>query len=332
MVQESDEERRLARLAALVAKARRAGLPQFTEAELFELAHLFRFGASRVAAYETGGRAPARLAELRTLLAHAHALLHSDLDRARTGIVERTWTFFWREVPRAIRAEWRILCASLVIFYGLAAISYVAVRNDLELAYSLFDPATVAEEIRQLENTKSGEPFRGNFTFGVGESSSISGWIMTHNMSVGVLCFASGLVPPVYLYVISSNGLMLGTYTGVAAHWDQAAEISSILWCHGVIELQAIILAAAAALVLVRAWIAPGPWSRRHAMKLESARAWRLLAPVFPMLFVSGLIEGFVSPHAPTPARLSVAALSAIVLVTWIVFGGRQRSGARVAR
>lgn len=326
MANEVNEDRRLTRLSTLVAKAQSHGLAEFTEAELFELSHLFRFGASRVAAYETGGRDPARLTEMRDLLARAHALLHSDLDRARTGIFERAWTFLWSEVPRAIRAEWRILCASFVIFYGLAAIAYVAVSRDLELAYSLLDPRMVAAEISQLESTKTGEPFRGNFTFGVGESSSVSGWIMTHNMSVGILCFASGLLPPVYLYIISTNGLMLGTYTGVAAHWDQAAEISSILWCHGVIELQAIVLAAAAALVLVRAWIAPGPWSRRHAMKLESARAWRLLAPVFPMLFVSGLIEGFVSPHAPTPVRLATAVLSAVVLVTWIVFGGRGRA------
>jgi uncharacterized membrane protein SpoIIM required for sporulation len=328
MVRLTEEDRQLSRLSALVAKAQSAGLGRFTEAELFELSRLFRFGASRVAAYQTGGRDPARLAELRELVARAHALLHSDLDRSRTRLIERAWTLFWVDVPRTIRAEWKILCASFLLLYGFAAVSYVAVRNDLELAYSLLDPTMVASEIEQLESTKQGEPFRGNFTFGVGASSQISGWIMTHNMSVGVLFFASGLVPPIYLWMLSTNGLMLGTYTAVAAHWGQAEEISSILWCHGVIELQAIVLAAAAALVLVRAWIAPGPWTRRHAMKLESARSWKLLAPVFPMLFVAGLIEGFVSPHAPTSARMAVAIASAVFLVMWIVLGGRERAHA----
>jgi uncharacterized membrane protein SpoIIM required for sporulation len=59
-------------------------------------------------------------------------------------------------------------------------------------------------------------------------------------------------------------------------------------------------------------------------MSLESARAWRLLAPVFPMLFVAGTIEGFVSPHAPLPVRVAVAGLSAAGLVLWIGFGGRD--------
>lgn len=326
MSRNDDEAGRLARLAALVARASDGGAARLSEAELFELVRLYRFGASRVALHETGGRDPARLSKLRELLAGTHALLHRDLDRAQAGIVERVLAFFWVEVPRAIRAEWRILCVSFVLLYGLAAVSFVAVKEDLELAYALLDPATVAQEIRQLEDTAHGEPFRGNFTFGVGQSPTTSGWIMAHNMSVGVICFASGLLPPFYLWIVATNGLMLGTYTGVAAHWDQAFEISSILWCHGVLEIQAIVLAAAAGLVLVRAWVAPGPWSRSHAMKLESGRAWRLMAPVFPMLFVAGLIEGFVSPHAPLPVRVATAVCSAVFLVTWITLGGRVRA------
>jgi hypothetical protein len=58
-------------------------------------------------------------------------------------------------------------------------------------------------------------------------------------------------------------------------------------------------------------------------MQLESAKAWRLLAPVFPMLFAAGMIEGFVSPHAPTPARVAVAAVSGIAIAAWIGLGGR---------
>jgi uncharacterized membrane protein SpoIIM required for sporulation len=214
------------------------------------------------------------------------------------------------------------------VVYGLALISFFAVQNDLELAYALLHPSAVAEEIRQLQATAQGEAFRGNFTFGLNASPLTSGFIMTHNMWVAILFFASGLVAPLLLILLSINGLMLGTYTGVAAHWDQAWSISSILWCHGVLEMQALILAGAAGLVLVRAWIAPGPWSRKYAMSLESARAWRLVAPVFPMLFLAGMIEGWVSPHAPTSVRIAVAIASAVAIVVWIAFGGRQPSSA----
>ena len=126
------------------------------------------------------------------------------------------------------------------------------------------------------------------------------------------------------LKFLAVNGLMLGTYIGVASHWNQAGEINSILWCHGTLEIQAILLAAAGGLVLARAWIAPGPWTRGHAMALESKRAWRLLAAMFPMLVCAGLIEGFVSPHAGLELRLLVAGLSLLVMIAWFGFAGRE--------
>lgn len=324
-----DDAARLRRLRHLLDRAEGPAISSLRDEELLELTRLYRFAASHLAKLRTE-RAPSSAAEepVRALLARAHALLHRGLDRPRTNPVERAIAFFVDEVPRAIRGEWRVIAASFLLTYGLAAISFFAVRRNLDLAWSLMSSEAVSQEIGQLEATARGEPFRGNFTFGLGQSPMTAGWIMTHNMSVGILCFGLGLVPPLFAILLGVNGLMLGTYTAVAAHWGQALSISSILWCHGVLEIQAIVLAGAAGLVLVRAWIAPGPWSRRRAMSLESARAWRLLAPVFPMLFVAGTIEGFVSPHAPLGVRVAVAVLSAVGIALWIGFGGRTRAAA----
>jgi uncharacterized membrane protein SpoIIM required for sporulation len=318
-----DESARLGKLEGLVEKARRDGLASFTAAELELLPSLYRFAASRLSLHETQGRHPSSLSRLRDVLARAHELLYRDLDRPRGGFFARVLQFFASEVPRTIRGEWKLIATSFVVVYGLALISFFAVRNDLELAYALLHPAAVADEISQLQGTAHGEAFRGSFTFGLNESPLTSGLIMTHNMWVAIMFFASGLVTPLLLILLSINGLMLGTYTGVASHWDQAWNISSILWCHGVLEIQALVLSGAAGFVLVRAWVAPGPWSRKHAMSLESARAWRLVAPVFPMLFLAGMIEGWVSPHASTGVRIATAIASAILLATWIALGGR---------
>ena len=127
------------------------------------------------------------------------------------------------------------------------------------------------------------------------------------------------------------NALMLGTYTAVAGHWDQAHSILSILLCHGVLEIQAIVLAGTAGLVLVRAWVRPGAVTRRHALLIESRRALVLLAPTVPILVVAGLIEGFVSPHAPTEVRLTVAAVTGVLLLAWVLLGGRAPRGRRAA-
>ena len=318
------------RFAALVVRLEGGGPKSLEQGELIELPRLYREASGELARLEARGGDPRLAASLRVLVARAHAGLHAE-EPTRGNALLRAARFLLSESPRAIRAEWRLGLTLLVAFYGLAALAFALVSRDLEIAFALLDPDAVADEIAQLRATEEGQPFRGNFTFGLGESPTTSGWILAHNISVSVLFFGAGLVPPLFLLMLAGNALMVGTYTAVAGHWGQAAEISSILWCHGTIELQMIVLAGIAGLVLVRAWIAPGPWTRARAMALESRRAWALLAPVFPLLFLSGLIEGFVSPHAPAPARVAVAVASALGLALWIGLGGRRRPAAEGA-
>jgi len=312
-------------LAALTSSARAR---RERSAAAAELPRLYRHACTALARLEARGDDPRLLAEVRRLVGQAHGLLYRAAPRR--GLFEAAAAalrFLLVETPRTLRSEWRLLALSFGMVYGLALFSFLAVRSDLDLAPTLLHPDMVEQEIRQLQDTAHGEPFRGNFTFGIGESPGAAGWIMFHNMFVGVAFFASALFPPLYLLLLATNGLMLGTYTAVAGHWGQAGAISSIIWCHGVIEIQALCLAGCAGLALVRAWVRPGPWSRRQALRRESQIAWRLLAPVFPMLFAAGLIEAFVSPHAPFAVRLATAAGTGILLLCWALLGGRSARG-----
>jgi uncharacterized membrane protein SpoIIM required for sporulation len=297
-----------------------------TSASAADFPRLYRHACTALARLEARGDDPRLLAEVRRLVGQAHGLQYRAAPRrGPLAAAAAAARFLLADAPRTVRREWRLLALSFGLVYGLAVLSFCAVRHDLDLAPSLLHPEMVEQEIRQLQDTAHGEPFRGNFTFGLGESPVTAGWIMLHNMLVGVIFFASALFPPLYLLLLATNGLMLGTYTGVAAHWGQAGAISSILWCHGVLEIQAICLAGCAGLALVRAWIRPGPWTRPQALRRESQTAWRLLAPVFPMLFAAGLIEAFVSPHAPSGVRLATAIGTGVLLLAWALIGGRGR-------
>lgn len=324
MAARQEDHRRLAELDRLVRRARARGVRALDTEELRALPRLYRYASSLHARLETRGDDVATLASARALVGAAHAVLYADDGEPPPPPWRRLTRLFLVDSPRALRAEWRLFGFVLLVFYGLALVSYVAVSRDLELAYTLFDPGAVANEVAQLRQLEPGESFRGNFTFGLGDSPQTAGWIMAHNIGVSVLFFAAALVPPLFIYVLVNNGLMLGTYTAVAGHWNQAGEISSILWCHGVLELQAIAIAGLAGLVLVRAWVAPGVWTRSHAMRLESRRALRILAPMFPMLVAAGLIEGFVSPHASLPVRLSVAGGTGLAFLAWLLLSGRR--------
>jgi uncharacterized membrane protein SpoIIM required for sporulation len=311
----------LQRLHTLLARPQR--LADWSDSDLLALPRLYRHACTRLAQLEQDGENPRLAAETRALIARAHGLLFSGESGATTPWPARALQLFLHTAPRAIRAEWKLLACSFALLYGLAAVAWIAVGRDLDLAYSLLQPQVVEHEIEQLAALEAGQSFRGNFSFGLGESPLTAGWIMLHNIGVGILYFASALLPPLYLYLLATNALMLGTYTAVAGHWGQAGAISSILWTHGVLEIQSLVLVGTAGLVLVRAWVRPGAYTRAHAMVRESARALELFAPVFPLLVLAGLIEGFVSPHAPLAVRLAVAVSSALLLVAWVALGGR---------
>jgi uncharacterized membrane protein SpoIIM required for sporulation len=311
------------RLAVLVRTAELRGARALDGREVAEFPRLYRAVGDLLAEREAQGAAPGATRALRDLLARAHELLHQPFELRQESALRRAAEFLLATSPRAIRAEWRLGLSLLALFYGLALAAGLAVRGDLGLAYALFDPDAVEHTVRQLRETAEGEPFRGNFTFGLGESPSTSGFILAHNIGIALLFFASALVPPLFVWILAQNALMVGTYTALAGHWGQAGAISSILWCHGVIELQMIVLAGMAGLVLVRGALLPGPWTRSRALALEARRAWALLAPTLPLLFLSGLNEGFVSPHAPWAVRIAVAVGTGLALCLWIALGGR---------
>ena len=313
------------RLASMVERAERRGARALSAREVEELPRLYRAACDELAAREARGATAESARGLRELVTRAHGVLYAPFEVRREGLVRSVLRFLLVDSPRAIRAEWRLGLALLAAFYGLALAAGYAVSRDVGLAYALLDPGTVEVTVRQLRETAAGEPFRGNFTFGLGDSPQTAGWILAHNISVSLLFFASALIPPLFAWLLAQNALMVGAYTALAGHWGQAGAISSILWCHGVVELQMIVLAGMAGLVMVRAWLLPGPWTRAHAMLLESRRAWALLAPTIPLLFLSGLNEGYVSPHAPLAVRLAVAVGTGIALVLWIALGGRER-------
>jgi uncharacterized membrane protein SpoIIM required for sporulation len=311
----------------------------WSDEQLVELPRLYSLACTVLARLEAQGARPRISTEVRRLVDRAQVALFRNRDLVGLGsrgglfrVLDGLRTALLVRGPRALRSEWRLLAGTFSVLYGLAIISWVAVSRDLDLAYSLLSPEVVDNQIQQLEAVGAGEKFRGNFTFGLGESPATAAMIMVHNMGVGVLFFAAALIPPLYLLLLSTNSLMLGTYTAVAGHWGQAGSISSIIWCHGVLEIQAIGLAGTAGLVLVRALLFPGALSRRVSLSQGGRLAMDLYLPVFALLFIAGLIEGFISPHAPLAVRLFVAVTSGVLLLIWALFCGREVAGERDQR
>ena len=123
------------------------------------------------------------------------------------------------------------------------------------------------------------------------------------------------------------NGLLLGATSG---HF-QNSNLLSYLWTfvagHGVLELFAIFVAAAAGFLMGSALIAPGDFSRRDALVLRGRLAIPMITFTILLLLIAGTVEGFVSTSgAPVAVRLTITVLSVLFLILYL------RRGVKVVR
>src|SRR5258708_24626368 len=82
--------------------------------------------------------------------------------------------------------------------------------------------------------------------------------IMTNNLSVSFMAFASGITAGIgTLYLLFFNGIMIGVIGTACANYGMSVPLWSFVSPHGVLELPAIFIAGGAGLRLAR----PPPFS-----------------------------------------------------------------------
>ena len=146
-------------------------------------------------------------------------------------------------------------------------------------------------------------------------------WIAAQEVAFGI----TGFFVPVVLYLNAAN---VGVAGGIMARHGETDTFFNYILPHGYMELTAIFIAGAAGLYIFWSWVAPG----RHTRLFSLARAGRMLITVaiglVVVLFVSGLVEGFVTPaEIPDVLRhgIGLLVLAAYWCYTWSL-------GARAAR
>jgi uncharacterized membrane protein SpoIIM required for sporulation len=162
-----------------------------------------------------------------------------------------------------------------------------------------------------------------------------SSFIMQNNIQVAILAFGGGLLAGVYsIWVIFTNGLMLGGTLGLTFHYGLGFDLLTFMIGHGVIELSVIMMAGGAGLMLGWAIIHPGLLRRGDALRSAANRSVYLVMGCLPLLMVAGTIEGFISPAANIPwaVKWLVGILSGAGLYSYLFLAGRPPKATREYR
>jgi uncharacterized membrane protein SpoIIM required for sporulation len=307
---------RWAELEDLLGRIDRRGLRRLHAGDLDALALGYRAATSDLA-IARARRYDARLiAYLNRLVGRAHARVYAGTS---AGGWSKAVHLFTTGFPREVRRSWQAIAICVLITLVTAAISYRATSSDTANAYAFVPAAQVPLVERSLHDS--------NFGFDRAFAPAMSTMIVTNNIKVAALAFAGGITAGILtLYIIGSNGLMLGTLGALFAQRGFGADFWATIAPHGVIELFAIQIAGAAGLILAAGFVRPGRARRVDALTANAARALTLMLGVAGLLVVAGTIEGFVSPQRLSiDVRFAIGALTALALAGYLTFAGREK-------
>jgi uncharacterized membrane protein SpoIIM required for sporulation len=247
------------------------------------------------------------------LVTDAHSVLYSqrDVELQRSLRSFATATF-----PSAVyRIRWFIVASAALTVVPWAVFNiWLAVSPR---AVSASGPATLRDAY-----------IHGDFEnyYRSGSASSFANQVFWNNVRVAILAFAAGmLLCVVTAILLANNGANVGIAGGLFTNVGEWQKFWGLILPHGMLELSAVIVAGAAGLRIGWTVIDPGPRSRRTALAEEGRAALGMAIGLALVLFVSGAIEGFVTPSGlPTWARITIGVIAELAFLAYVyVLGGR---------
>ncbi|MEU5220999.1 stage II sporulation protein M [Streptomyces sp. NPDC020807] len=290
-----------------------------TGAEADELVSLYQRTATHLSIVQSSAPDPQLTAHLTQLVARARATV--------TGTRRASWRdatrFLTAGFPAAVyRARhWWVPTALLSTL--LAALIGWWIGTHPEVQAAIGAPADLREMTRpggQYETYYSSHP-----------AASFAAQVWTNNAQAAAMCLVLGafLGIPV-LAVLFLNMLNLGVGIGLMSSAGRLDVFLGLVLPHGLLELTAVFVAAGTGLRLGWTVVDPGPTTRRAALAQQGRAAIGMAIGLALVLFVSGLIEGFVTPSdLPTWARitLGVAAELAFLVYVYVLGARAARTG-----
>ena len=302
-------------LSTLLRQARGRG-ERLTPSDLARLGSLYRAATSDLALAQRDFPSHAVTSHLNQLVAQAHMVIYRSEPLSAVRLLGFATSGFARLYRQNLPY---ILCAALLLILPAIAAG-VGTAWRMETSHWLL-PRGVQEVIPQLERRELWT------SIPVLERPYASAFVMSNNIRVAILAFASGvLAGPLTVWILISNGLIIGGLTGLTSHYGLSFELWTFVIGHGVLELSVVFIAGGSGLMLAWSVLRPGLLSRRDALTRAARQAVYLVLGCIPLLVVAGIIEGFLSPagHVPWQAKWATGLGTGAALYSYLLLAGRE--------
>ena len=302
------------RLESAARQAETDGLKTLSAAELREFGLLYRQAAADLSAVRTDSGSRTLEAYLNRLVSRAHNFVYTGPEMSARSV----WRFMAHEYPTIFRRLFGYIAAAVVLCLAGAMLGVILGVTRPEFAHAALGTA-------MMDKIEHHQMWTDSI---LGSEPQNSSAIMTNNISVCFMTFASGIVFGLgTLWYMFFNGFNIGLIATVCAQHGMALSLWSFVAAHGALELPSIFISGGAGLRLATGLLFPGFLRRRDALALAGGESIRLLAGTVPLLVIAGILEGFLSPtRAPILLKFSVSILLLTGMILWLSEGWRRPS------
>lgn len=249
---------------------------------------------------------------------------HHALYRNRRRQSQRVLEFLLSGYPALVRAEWRLVLAAAILFFGPLAgliavlqafpefVNYILAPEQIASFHQMYDPANRRLGSREADS-----------------SLMMFGFYIWNNIRIGFQTFAGGMLAGVgSIWFLGANGVIIGAVAGYLTQIGYSETFWSFVAGHSSLELTAIVVAGAAGLRLGMAVIAPGNSSRRAALVAAARPAVRLMYGAAAMFLAAAFVEAFWSPLTEFGFQTKIIAGIAgwVSLAAYFLLAGRARA------
>jgi uncharacterized membrane protein SpoIIM required for sporulation len=302
------------RLESLLVQMEATNLKRSPGAQIADLSALYRSACADLAMEEQYRLSPEMSFYLHGLVAKAHNTLY----RSRKFQYQDWADIILRRAPQQIFRD-RCVHICAVLFFGLFSLTAYLAYN--ESTFPGFGEQILGDEM--IENLEG--------MYGEKEDRSINtnfimvAFYIRHNTTIGLTCFALGVLILPGLVVTCFNASFLGAAFGYMARpgVEGGDNFLNFVTAHGSFELTAIALGAAAGLRIGSGWLFTRGLSRVASLQMRAKEALPVMAASGILFFLAALTEGLISPtNLPYLFKACWAMLSSTLLMFYFVVLG----------
>lgn len=294
-----------ARLEELVGRRRLTG------AEADELLDLYQRVSTHLSVVRSASPDPSVVAHLSSLIARARLATAGR----RTGTWRALRHFFVATFPAGLyRLRWWWVTTALVNVAVAFAVGGYAYTHP-----AVWTSVMSPEEIRSFVGTDF-EQYYSEYSH-----LDFTGLVWTNNAWVSAQVIVLGVFGLPVVAILVNNVVNVGIAGALMAYHDRTALFFGLILPHGLLELTAVFVAGGVGLRLFWSWVSPGPLPRMRSLAREARTGIGIAMGLTAVLFVSGVIEGFVTPSGlPTWARVGIGVLAETAFLLYVFVLGRR--------